>query len=65
MTNRAMSVAPPPHVVNEAIGWMMAVREDALTPAERAEFDAWLARDVTHRCAWDRLNGALAPCHCV
>ncbi|MEK9212043.1 DUF4880 domain-containing protein [Sphingomonas sp. 2378] len=65
MTNRAMSAAPPPHVVNEAIGWMMAVREDALTPAERAEFDAWLARDVTHRCAWDRLNGALTPFHSV
>ncbi|GAA4216923.1 FecR domain-containing protein [Sphingomonas endophytica] len=53
--------ALPAHVVDEAIGWMMAIREDALTAAERLEFEAWLTTDHRHLAAWHRLDGALAP----
>lgn len=65
MTSRKTGSPAPQHVLDEAIGWMMALRENALTPAERAEFETWLKQDMTHRVTWDRLNGALAPFHSV
>ena len=52
-------------IVNEAIGWMMAMREDELCPDERIAFDAWLAADERHQATWDRLEASLSPFQAV
>lgn len=52
-------------MVDEAIGWMIALREDGLTGQAATEFQAWLSADERHRLAWSRLEGALTPLQTV
>lgn len=42
-----------------AIDWLMR-RNEGLTPAERAELQAWLAADPTHRAAFEDIGGMYA-----
>lgn len=44
-------------VTDAAIGWLVQLRSGEATAADRAAFDAWLARDARHRQAWERLAG--------
>ena len=43
-----------------AVDWLVRHEAAALSAAERQEFEQWLGQDNRHRCAWDRVNGALA-----
>ena len=42
-----------------AIGWLVVLNSGAVTAADRAGFDAWLAARPGHRAAWERLTGQL------
>jgi transmembrane sensor len=52
-------------ILDEAIGWSMALREDELLPEERHAFDEWLDADVRHRQVWYRLQESLGPLHAM
>ncbi|MGN7998912.1 DUF4880 domain-containing protein [Sphingomonas sp. 22176] len=53
--------AIPNQVIDEAIAWMIAVREDALSAEDRVALDDWLNEDEVHLQAWTRLKGSLHP----
>lgn len=68
----AVNLAPPPdlaeavapHVLDDAIRWMVLVRSGEATARDLARFDAWLRADSAHARAVARLDaslGALAP----
>ncbi|GAA0555113.1 transmembrane sensor [Rhizomicrobium palustre] len=46
-------------IVEEAIGWKLALRDGALPPEEQAEFESWLSADERHRRVWQKLEGSL------
>ena len=54
-----MSGAPLDEATEAAIGWLVVLHSGAVTAADRAGFDAWLAAQPGHRSAWERLAGPL------
>lgn len=43
-------------IAERAIDWMVRFGGGTLSPAERADFDAWLAADPRHRSAWQQVS---------
>lgn len=44
-------------VEEEAAGWVWRLDDDAVSGADRAEFERWLRRDPRHRAAFEELGG--------
>lgn len=53
--DRDLSPSDPAHA--EAIDWWVANKAGPLSPEERAEFEAWLARDAANRSAYADIAG--------
>jgi transmembrane sensor len=48
-----------PVTIREANEWLVRLRDDAATPADRAEFEAWRDADPRHAAAFARVSGAV------
>lgn len=54
--NKSTAGAPSLRVVNEAITWWATLQSGVASDADRASCQEWLARDLAHREAWERLG---------
>lgn len=50
----------PPHILEEAAGWLMRLHGDRVTDAERAACRQWRQRSQDHARAWERAERLLA-----
>lgn len=55
LSTRRMPDSPHADIDQQALAWFVRLQSGATSAAERAGFDAWVARDPAHRRAVDRL----------
>ncbi len=57
-----MRLSLPTPIDDAAVAWFVRLHDEQATPADRADFEAWLASDKAHTEAWreiDRIWGGL------